>query len=110
MLSHQLIGTVTRFPGFGGLFALFYVLIFSLFIVSFRLQVRWVLDQPAVGSVIIGSRLGLREHLHDNRRMFRSFSSFQLDEVDRAAIAAVQAKSQDLYKMFGESANCPLVK
>ena len=43
---------------------------------------RWVLDQPAVGAVIVGARLGEREHRGDNLRLF----SFALDAADRATI------------------------
>ncbi len=43
---------------------------------------RWVLDQPAVAAVIVGARLGEREHRDDNLAMF----SFGLDEADRARI------------------------
>ena len=37
---------------------------------------RWVLDQPAVAAVIVGARLGEREHRADNLRLF----SFALDD------------------------------
>ena len=43
---------------------------------------RWVLDQAAVGAVIVGARLGEREHRDDNLAMF----SFSLDDADRARI------------------------
>jgi len=43
---------------------------------------RWVLEQPAVGAVIVGAHLGEREHRSDNRRLF----AFTLDGPDRAAI------------------------
>jgi len=43
---------------------------------------RWVLDQPAVAGVIIGARLGEREHRADNLRVF----SFALDDDDRRLI------------------------
>ena len=43
---------------------------------------RWVLDQPHVGAVIIGARLGEREHRGDNARLF----GFALDEADRATL------------------------
>ena len=39
---------------------------------------RWVLDQPAVAAVIVGARLGEREHRDDNLRLF----SFALDAED----------------------------
>ncbi len=43
---------------------------------------RWVLENPAVAGVIIGARLGEREHRADNARLF----SFALDDQDRARL------------------------
>ncbi|HEX2552625.1 MAG TPA: aldo/keto reductase [Microvirga sp.] len=43
---------------------------------------RWVLEQPAVAAVIVGARLGEREHRADNLALF----SFSLDADDRALI------------------------
>jgi len=43
---------------------------------------RWVLEQPAVAGVIIGARLGEREHRADNLRLF----SFALDAQDHALL------------------------
>lgn len=57
-----------------------------------------MLDQQAVGGAIVGVRLGLKEHIADNKRVF----SFSLDAQDLAAIAAVQAKSKDLMTVFGD--------
>jgi aryl-alcohol dehydrogenase-like predicted oxidoreductase/enamine deaminase RidA (YjgF/YER057c/UK114 family) len=49
---------------------------------------RWVLEHPAVAGVIIGARLGEREHRADNLRLF----DFALDDTDKAIIdAALQA-------------------
>lgn len=45
---------------------------------------RWVLEQPAVAAVIVGARLGEREHRADNLRLL----GFALDADDRARIAA----------------------
>lgn len=49
---------------------------------------RYVLEQPAVGGIIIGARLGEREHIADNLRLFR----FALDEQSRAAIAGAVSR------------------
>ena len=57
-----------------------------------------MLDQQAVGGAIVGVRLGLKEHIADNKKVF----SFNLDTQDLAAIAAVQAKSKDLMTVFGD--------
>ncbi|KAK3247456.1 hypothetical protein CYMTET_43046 [Cymbomonas tetramitiformis] len=43
-----------------------------------NVAVRYVLNQPAVGGVIVGARLGVSQHIEDNRRVFQ----FQLDEED----------------------------
>ncbi len=44
---------------------------------------RFVLDEPAVGGIIIGARLGRTEHVADNLRLF----DFALDAEDRALVA-----------------------
>jgi aryl-alcohol dehydrogenase-like predicted oxidoreductase/enamine deaminase RidA (YjgF/YER057c/UK114 family) len=43
---------------------------------------RWVLERPAVAAVIVGARLGEREHRADNLALF----SFALDADDKARI------------------------
>jgi aryl-alcohol dehydrogenase-like predicted oxidoreductase/enamine deaminase RidA (YjgF/YER057c/UK114 family) len=45
---------------------------------------RWVLEQPAVAAIIVGARLGEREHRADNLALF----SFALDLDDHALIDA----------------------
>jgi aryl-alcohol dehydrogenase-like predicted oxidoreductase/enamine deaminase RidA (YjgF/YER057c/UK114 family) len=62
---------------------------------------RWVLQQPAVAAIIVGARLGEREHRADNRRLF----SFALDRddllrIDEAleAVAAVPGDCGDEYR------------
>lgn len=48
---------------------------------------RWVMEHPAVAAVIVGARLGERQHRADNARLF----AFALDDQDRAALAAASA-------------------
>ena len=48
---------------------------------------RAVLDEPGVGAIIVGARLGERSHLEDNVRIF----SLVLDEEDRKTIADATA-------------------
>jgi aryl-alcohol dehydrogenase-like predicted oxidoreductase/enamine deaminase RidA (YjgF/YER057c/UK114 family) len=43
---------------------------------------RWVLEQPAVAAVIVGARLGEREHRADTLALF----SFSLDDADKGRI------------------------
>lgn len=60
--------------------------------------VKYVLDQPAVAGSMIGVRLGLSEHIEDNKSLF----SLQLDEEDRASIEKVSNKGRDLTKVIGD--------
>ncbi|MFZ4651540.1 MAG: aldo/keto reductase [Rubrivivax sp.] len=53
---------------------------------------RWALEQPAVAAVIVGARLGEREHRADNLRLF----GFALDEADRAALEAAFAATRPI--------------
>jgi aryl-alcohol dehydrogenase-like predicted oxidoreductase/enamine deaminase RidA (YjgF/YER057c/UK114 family) len=48
---------------------------------------RWVLEQPAVAAIIVGARLGEREHRDDNLRLL----TFALDDEDRERIGAALA-------------------
>ena len=48
---------------------------------------RAILDQPAVGGIILGARLGESEHIESNRRL----ASLRLEDADRAAIDAACA-------------------
>ena len=52
---------------------------------------RWVLEQPAVAAVIVGARLGEREHRADNLAAF----SFALDAADHARLAEAFALTRD---------------
>ena len=53
---------------------------------------RWVLEQDAVGAVIIGARLGEREHRGDNVAVF----GFALDDADRARLAEAQSRLREI--------------
>ncbi|KAF9076351.1 NADP-dependent oxidoreductase domain-containing protein [Rhodocollybia butyracea] len=53
------------------------------------IALRWILDHDFVGSVIIGTRLGISEHIEDNRRVY----GFRLSDQDRAALEAVLDRS-----------------
>jgi aryl-alcohol dehydrogenase-like predicted oxidoreductase/enamine deaminase RidA (YjgF/YER057c/UK114 family) len=51
---------------------------------------RWVLEQPCVAAVIVGARLGEREHRADNLRLF----DFALDDEDRARLDAAFVRTR----------------
>jgi aryl-alcohol dehydrogenase-like predicted oxidoreductase/enamine deaminase RidA (YjgF/YER057c/UK114 family) len=53
---------------------------------------RYILEQPAVGGVIIGARLGKSQHIEDNLRLFE----FSLDRTSRSAIDAALARLQPI--------------
>jgi aryl-alcohol dehydrogenase-like predicted oxidoreductase/enamine deaminase RidA (YjgF/YER057c/UK114 family) len=53
---------------------------------------RFILEEPTVGGVIIGARLGKSEHIQDNRRLFE----FCLDETSRTEIAQALSKFQPI--------------
>ena len=53
---------------------------------------RWVLEQEAVGAVIIGARLGEREHRGDNLAVF----GFALDDADTARLAEAQSELREI--------------
>jgi len=63
-----------------------------------NVAIRAILDRPAVAGVIIGTRLGLAEHIADNARVF----GFELDGADWSKIDAVCVKSRDLGKLIGD--------
>ncbi|KAG8858940.1 hypothetical protein FRB96_004760 [Tulasnella sp. 330] len=61
---------------------------------------RWVLDHDFVGCVIVGSRLGVSEHVSDNDRVY----GFRLTHADQAAIEVVLGRSQgpNLIRTLGD--------
>ncbi|MBD2211782.1 aldo/keto reductase [Calothrix sp. FACHB-156] len=63
-----------------------------------NVAVRYILDKPSVGGVIVGARLGISEHIEDNAKVF----SFNLDEEDFNQIDAVSRQSRDLYQLIGD--------
>jgi aryl-alcohol dehydrogenase-like predicted oxidoreductase len=60
--------------------------------------VRYILDRPTVAGVIVGVRLGVREHREENARVF----SFALDAEDHGRIGEVLKKSRDLFRLIGD--------
>jgi aryl-alcohol dehydrogenase-like predicted oxidoreductase len=64
---------------------------------------RWVLQQPAVGAVIVGTRLGVSIHGNENLDVF----NFALDEddltyINEAALGDEMRKSRALYDKIGD--------
>ena len=57
-----------------------------------------ILDRPAVAGVIVGTRLGVAQHMSDSARVF----DFALDDSDRGAIESVLARGRDLVRVIGD--------
>ena len=57
-----------------------------------NLAARYILEQPAVGGIIVGARLGESEHIEETKRL----SQFTLDEETRAVIAEAIAQFQPI--------------
>jgi aryl-alcohol dehydrogenase-like predicted oxidoreductase/enamine deaminase RidA (YjgF/YER057c/UK114 family) len=53
-----------------------------------NVAVRWVLEQPMVGAVLVGTRLGISDHSDDNERLF----TFDLDEEDKNRIEEARVR------------------
>jgi aryl-alcohol dehydrogenase-like predicted oxidoreductase len=58
----------------------------------------FILEKPTVAGVIIGARLGISEHRHDNSRVF----DVKLDSEDDSMIHSVTQKSKDLFDVIGD--------
>lgn len=59
---------------------------------------KYVLDKSCVAGVIIGTRLGIANHISDNAKTF----SLQLDGNDNSLIESVTSQSQDLFERIGD--------
>lgn len=71
-----------------------------------NIAARWVLQQTAVGAVIVGTRLGVSDHVDDNLKVFR----FVLDDDDISRINAIALgpsgqKSLALFERLGDCGN-----
>lgn len=71
-----------------------------------NIATRWVLQQPSVGAVIVGTRLGVSEHVEDNLNIF----GFELDHDDISSIGAValgssREKTVSLFTRLGDCGN-----
>lgn len=63
-----------------------------------NIALRYILEQPQVASVIVGTRLGIRDHLDDNLRVF----DFQLDPGDRQTLVDLYHQGNNLYQTIGD--------
>jgi len=63
-----------------------------------NIAVRYVLEQPAVAGVIIGTRLSISQHIEDNAAIF----NFGLDTADYQQINTILNQSRNLYQLIGD--------
>lgn len=71
-----------------------------------NIALRWVLQQPAVGAIIVGNRLGVSRHAAENLNVFR----FRLDgddmtAINRACLGEGERKSRAVFKILGDCGN-----
>jgi aryl-alcohol dehydrogenase-like predicted oxidoreductase len=59
---------------------------------------RYILDKAAVAGVIIGARLGIFDHIHNNAQVF----NFSLDNTDYGDIDTVCTRSNNLFEIIGD--------
>ena len=63
-----------------------------------NVAVRYILDKPSVGGVIVGARLGLSEHIEDNAKVFNfTFDAEEINQID-----IISSQSRDLYQSIGD--------
>jgi aryl-alcohol dehydrogenase-like predicted oxidoreductase len=61
---------------------------------------RWVLDFPYVGAVIVGTRMGISEHTHENSASF----GWILNQQDKDLIEGILARSKraEMFRSLGD--------
>ena len=59
---------------------------------------NYILNKPTVAGVIIGTRLGITDHINDNVNVF----NFSLDDSDRNLIDEVCQNSNNLFEIIGD--------
>ncbi|GAP88106.2 putative aldo keto reductase [Rosellinia necatrix] len=69
-----------------------------------NVAIRWVLQKPQVGAVIVGTRLGVTTHDQDNLAVFK----FRLDDEDMKAIdeLALGNHNEKTLALFGSLGDC----
>ena len=59
---------------------------------------RFVLDKPEVAAVTIGARLGIEQHIEQNKQTFE----LRLDKDDKTKIDEITKNANDLYAQIGD--------
>ncbi|KAF6803540.1 Flagellar radial spoke protein 5 [Colletotrichum sojae] len=68
-----------------------------------NVAVRWVLQQPSVGAVIVGTRLGVSSHVEDNLATFHfCLSDRDMDRTNAVALGTHRARTKRLFGSLGD--------
>ncbi|KAH0430685.1 hypothetical protein CcaCcLH18_07600 [Colletotrichum camelliae] len=64
---------------------------------------RWVLQQPAVGAIIVGTRLGVSSHVEENLATFEfTLSDWDLDRINIIALVYSRMRTRRLFTDIGD--------
>lgn len=67
---------------------------------------RWVLQQPSVGAVIVGTRLGVSAHGNENLKVFSfALEDADLQAINNAALGPSGEKSLAVLQKLGDCGN-----
>jgi aryl-alcohol dehydrogenase-like predicted oxidoreductase len=67
---------------------------------------RWVLQQPAVGAVIVGTRLGVSLHGDENLKVFAfNLNEEDVQKINDIALGKGGEKSLSVYQALGDCGN-----
>ncbi|KAH9893869.1 aldo-keto reductase [Xylariomycetidae sp. FL2044] len=67
---------------------------------------RWVLQQPSVGAVIVGTRLGVTAHGNENLSVFEfRLSADEMRDINHIALGRDRARSRAIFDRLGDCGN-----
>lgn len=67
---------------------------------------RWVLQQPAVGAVIVGNRLGVSGHAVENLNVFKfELNKYDMMAIDKVALGENGLKTRAVFDNLGDCGN-----
>lgn len=71
-----------------------------------NIAARWVLQQPAVGAVIVGNRLGVSNHAVENLNIFKfRLDKDDMDTIDKASLGMGGQKTKAVFESLGDCGN-----
>ncbi|CCF41305.1 aldo/keto reductase/Endoribonuclease L-PSP, partial [Colletotrichum higginsianum] len=68
-----------------------------------NIATRWILQQPSVGALIVGTRLGVSNHVDDNLATFGfTLNAWDLDRIEALALGISRGKTRRLFSKLGD--------